>query len=251
MKVVADQHEPIVPSKVVDTIDKLKRKIAEKFAAQFTLLYKTRGEYIASLKDSSCQEAKAARKLKNLSLMYLSKLGESQFEEQAKGQYRNSPNMTETLGVLQAIKNTNTSLFNELMKDFEEKWQGDSLVMDKWFAIHASINRTGCLDDVKSLMSHQSFNFDNPNRLRSLVGTFVMRNPKQFHQESGYRFLGELLARLNDSNPQIAARLITPLLSWRKYESKNQEVMQSVLKDLAELPTLSKDLEEKITKALS
>ncbi len=46
------------------------------------------------------------------------------------------------------------------------------------------------LEIVQHLMEHPSFNFNNPNRLRALVGSFCSQNPSAFHaiDGSGYRF---------------------------------------------------------------
>lgn len=76
------------------------------------------------------------------------------------------------------------------------------------------------LDDVKQAMAHPTFSIRNPNRLRALIGSFAMNNQVQFHAAdgSGYRFLTDLLIELNEVNPQVASRLITPLIQFKRLD---------------------------------
>ena len=93
----------------------------------------------------------------------------------------------------------------------------------------------------------------NPNRIRALIGAFVNNNPVAFHAEdgSGYHFLVEILTELNQKNPQIAARLIDPLIRLKRYGENRQQLMRTALERLLKLDNLSKDLYEKISKALA
>lgn len=67
---------------------------------------------------------------------------------------------------------------------------------------------------------------------------------------SGYQFASEILHTLNESNPQVASRLIDPLLKYRQYDEVRQGLIRAELEKLATLDNLAKDLYEKITKAL-
>ncbi len=70
-----------------------------------------------------------------------------------------------------------------------------------------------------NLLEHPAFDWKNPNKIRSVVGAFAGQNLAAFHNPdgSGYQFLAGQVCRLDDSNPQIAARLVTPLTRWRKF----------------------------------
>ena len=105
---------------------------------------------------------------------------------------------------------------------------------------------------IKASMSHQAFSLKNPNRTRNLVGSFLNMNPVQFHDKSGqgYAFAGEILRELNSSNPQVASRLIDPLLKFRKYDDTRQALIRKELETLKNMDNLAKDLFEKVTKAL-
>ena len=125
--------------------------------------------------------------------------------------------------------------------------------MDNWFRLQATSPAADCLDVVKSLLKHPSFSMQNPNRLRALIGTFSAANPYRFHaiDGSGYTFLREMLDELNHSNPQVASRLITPLLQFKRFDPTRQSLMKQELKRLSARPDLSRDLFEKVSKALA
>ena len=78
-------------------------------------------------------------------------------------------------------------------------------------------------------------------------------NPSAFHAEDGsrYRFLVEMLTDLNTRNPQVASRMIEPLIRLKRYDAHRQALMRQALEQLQGLDKLSGDLYEKITKALN
>ena len=65
----------------------------------------------------------------------------------------------------------------------------------------------------------------------------------------GYRFLRQVVTELNGINPQIAARLLTPLTRWRYYSGR-QELMRAELETLAAVDGLSPDVYEVVSKSL-
>ncbi|EVU11972.1 hypothetical protein D046_7006 [Vibrio parahaemolyticus V-223/04] len=138
------------------------------------------------------------------------------------------------------------------MADYSDKWKHDGLVMDKWFALQGSNPAEDALEKVKATMNHEAFSLKNPNRTRSLIGSFLAANPVRFHDKSGsgYQFAGEILRQLNDSNPQVASRMIDPLLKFRKYDEARQAMIRAELEKLKAMDNLAKDLFEKVTKAL-
>jgi aminopeptidase N len=101
-------------------------------------------------------------------------------------------------------------------------------------------------------MSHNQYTINNPNRVRSVVGSFAFYNVPGFHASdgSGYKFVADYLMRLNKVNPQIAARIITPLTQWQKFDSNRQDAMRHQLLRIADCEGLSNDLYEKISKSL-
>ena len=125
--------------------------------------------------------------------------------------------------------------------------------MDKWFILQATSPAADALSKVRSLLKHRSFTLSNPNRVRSLIGAFASSNPAAFHAEdgSGYQFMVEMLTELNSRNPQVASRLIEPLIRLKRYDAKRQARMRAALEQLKGLENLSGDLYEKIAKALA
>ncbi|KRO91607.1 MAG: hypothetical protein ABS24_03970, partial [SAR92 bacterium BACL26 MAG-121220-bin70] len=67
---------------------------------------------------------------------------------------------------------------------------------------------------------------------------------------SGYEFLTQQILDLNSVNPQIAARLVTPLTRWKKYPEPNRQQMRDALQNIANEPNLVKDVYEIATKSL-
>ncbi|VEB24215.1 aminopeptidase N [Avibacterium volantium] len=196
------------------------------------------------------QQDIALRALRNLCLNYLAytHLGNNLVYKH----YVNANNMTDCLAALSVATKAQLPCRDELLADFEQKWQHDGLVMDKWFTLQATRPDADVLQIVVQLMDHPSFNFNNPNRVRALVGSFASQNPRAFHAAdgSGYRFLTDILIRLNETNPQVASRLIEPLIRFKRYDAQRQTLMKRALERLSEVENLSKDLFEKIEKAL-
>ncbi|MDG2944065.1 aminopeptidase N [Exercitatus varius] len=243
----AELFKTIDPDGIVAVRDFMQRTIAENLRAQLLETYNAiqQEEYRIDIRDI------ALRSLKNICLQYLA------FTETGNlivnKHYLHANNMTDTLAALTAATKAQLGCRENLLRDFEEKWQHDGLVMDKWFALQATRPDSNILELVQHLMLHPSFNFNNPNRLRALVASFANQNLKAFHAAngSGYRFLTDILIKLNETNPQVAARLVEPLIRFNRYDSQRQTLMKRALERLSEVEDLSKDLYEKIDKALN
>ncbi|HHG3229574.1 TPA: aminopeptidase N [Vibrio parahaemolyticus] len=169
-----------------------------------------------------------------------------------KAQYEAANNMTDTIAAMSAANSAQLECREELMADYSDNWKHDGLVMDKWFALQGTNPAEDALEKVKATMNHEAFSLKNPNRTRSLIGSFLAANPVRFHDKSGsgYQFAGEILRQLNDSNPQVASRMIDPLLKFRKYDEARQAMIRAELEKLKAMDNLAKDLFEKVTKAL-
>ena len=166
-------------------------------------------------------------------------------------QYRQADNMTDVSAALAGVVNADRAAGDELLADFYTTWQGDPLVVDKWLTLQATCILPGTLERVKELMKQPAFSMKNPNKVRSLIGAFCS-NQQQFHVEdgSGYSFLGNRIMELDPMNPQIAARMLTPLTMWKRYDSNRQKLMKTELERIAALPGLSGDVSEIVEKSL-
>lgn len=190
------------------------------------------------------------RALRNTCLAYLAYTTKG--NDLVVAQYNTANNMTDTMAAMSAANSAQLACRESLMADYSDKWKHDGLVMDKWFILQGTNPAQNVLDVIKQTMNHEAFSLKNPNRIRSLVGSFLNANPVNFHAKSGegYRFAGEILRELNNSNPQVASRLIDPLLKFRLYDEERQALIKAELEMLKSMDDLARDLFEKVTKAL-
>ena len=123
--------------------------------------------------------------------------------------------------------------------------------MDQWFTVQVSRPQPDVLERVKYLMQHPAFSLKNPNRVRALVGAFA-QNRVNFHRldGQGYQLLADVVIELNRLNPEIAARLITPLTRWQRFDETRQALMRSELERIKQQP-LSSNVYEVVEKALA
>ncbi|WP_338362719.1 aminopeptidase N [uncultured Pseudoalteromonas sp.] len=197
-------------------------------------------------------DAVAIRALKGVCLHYLAKTPSEQVDHFIKDS-AGSSNMTNVLASLSAVVKASHPLTASLLEHFDSQWRHDVLVMDKWFALQAMQTGTDAIEKIKALYEHPNFDYSNPNRVRALIGSFSHFNTSQFHRKDGqgYALLCDLLIKLNAINPQNASRMLTPFMSWKRYDTTRADAMKAQLQRLANLDDLSADLYEKVEKALS
>ncbi|MCB1773276.1 MAG: aminopeptidase N, partial [Gammaproteobacteria bacterium] len=190
------------------------------------------------------------RSLKNRALYYLAAGGAA--DDLCLAQYDRQHNMTDVMAAMALIVDGDHPQRLAVLADFEQRWRGDALVMDKWFAVQASSSRPDTLDRVRELMGHPAFSMRNPNKVRSLIGAFANANPVRFHAAdgSGYAFLRDQVLALDPENPQIAARLLRALSRWNRYDSGRQQAMQAALQAVLDAK-VSKDVYEIAAKSLN
>ena len=95
---------------------------------------------------------------------------------------------------------------------------------------------------MRAILADPGFPRNNPNRLRSLVGSFAA-NPTQFARAdgAGFRFVTEFVADADKRNPQVAARVLTAFRTYRNYEPKRRAEAEAALKTLQEGGGLSRN----------
>lgn len=197
-------------------------------------------------------EAMGRRFLKNVALSYMFYADTEAHVEIALNQFEQADNMTDQLAAFRVLLHNNTSQRRHVTDAFYRQWQQENLVIDKWFSIQAVAILDDTIESVKKLFNHPDFDLKNPNRVRALLGVFCSANPVCFHDTSGegYRLLGEYVERLNALNPQIAAKLLSPLTRWRRFDASAQTLMKAELERLSVLPHLSRDVYELVSKSL-
>ena len=192
------------------------------------------------------------RRLKNCCLAYLVASGEQEYQDLAMAQFGNADNMTDSLSALRSLVHGENPYRREVLESFYKRWRHDSLVLDKWFAIQATAPLPSTLAVVRDLRAHSDFSIKNPNKVRALIGAFAAANPVCFHagDGSGYRFLAEQVLVLDPLNPQVAARMVSPLSRWRRYDEGRRKLMCEELERIAATAALSKDVFEVVSKSL-
>ncbi len=197
--------------------------------------------------------AVAHRRLRNVVLDYLAASGDDAACERCLAQYDDADNMTDALPALALLAEFEAPAAGERLRDFYRRWRGEPLVVDKWFRIQATSRHPATLARVRKLTTHESFDIHNPNRLRALIGAFCQGNQAGFHDPSGegYTLLSEHVIKLDHSNPQIAARLLTPLTRWRRYDEQRAGMMRAELERIAGRPQLSSDVHEVVARSLN
>ena len=198
----------------------------------------------------------AERALKNTALSYLMQPSDTEMVSLCVEQYENASNMTDTMAALVALVNSNARAAqapkDKALNHFYNRWVDESLVIDQWFGVQAACQLPGTLDRVKALMAHEAFDIKVPNRMRALVGQFCMSSLRNFHSDDGegYVFLADRVIELNAINPQMAARILSPLTRWRKLDQNRQQLMQRELNRILEVENISPDVFEIVTKSL-
>jgi aminopeptidase N len=195
----------------------------------------------------------AQRRLANVCLRYLAERGDTAGRALAVDQYETADNMTETIGALGALADATSPERDDLYARFEERWRDEPLVLDKWFALEAVSRRPGTLARVRQLVGHPRFNVKNPNRVRSLVGAFALRNFARFHAAdgSGYAFVADQVLALDPMNPQLAARIAGAFELWKRFDEPRRGRASIELKRIAAAPALSPDVTEIVTRSLA
>ena len=107
------------------------------------------------------------------------------------------------------------------------------------------------MDRVRALMNYRGFSLANPNRVRALIGGFAA-NQTQFNRSdgAGFALLEEVVVFLDPTNPQISARLLTAMRSWRSLEEVRRGQAEAMLRRIAAQPSLSPDVREIVTRSL-
>ncbi len=201
-------------------------------------------------------EGMARRALGNVAFSYLARTLEGPaLEELLQARYAKADNLTDrrtVLGIACRHEGVSNTYRRSLLQDFYTAWKDYALVIDLWFNLQAQSPLIN-IDGLRALEAHPDFDMKNPNRVRSVYAAFGMLNNRKFHaiDGSGYKFLGEAIMKLDALNPQVAARMTTPLTRMGRYDSARQQLMRKELNTLSESPALSKDLYEIVIKSLA
>lgn len=191
------------------------------------------------------------RTLRNVCRAFVLRADPAHIETVAEKYGEMAQNMTHEWGILSAVNGNESDMRNRLLAQFADKFSDDALVMDKYFALVGSSRRSDTLQQVQTALQHPKFSLENPNKARSLIGSFS-RNVPHFHAEdgSGYRFIADKVIEIDRFNPQVAARLVQAFNLCDKLEPHRKNLVKQELQRIRAQEGLSKDVGEIVGKIL-
>jgi aminopeptidase N len=193
------------------------------------------------------------RALKNACLDLIAADGGDAGVALAARQYAAADNMTDRMAALATLSLHDRPERTDALADFYRRYESDPLVIDKWFALQATIPEAATLERVRKLTAHPAFSFSNPNRVRALIGAFAQANQTQFNRADGqgYDFVADAVLALDPRNPQVAARLLGAFKSWRALESGRRGRAEATLRRVAATADLSRDTADIVRRSLA
>ncbi|TNH16731.1 aminopeptidase N [Halomonas sp. BL6] len=244
------EQQPIVD---VDAIHAAREFVRQSLALalrdEFLAVYKAN---VSDAPYAPTPEQMAQRSLKNVALAYLMSIEDDEIVALCEAQFATDHNMTDVRHALTLLVHSDhDDVSAPALKAFGEAWAHDPLVMDQWFTIQVTRPQPDVLERVEYLMQHPAFSMKNPNKVRALIGAFA-QNRINFHRldGKGYALLADAVIELNRLNPEIAARLITPLTRWQRFDETRQQLMRAELERIKREP-LSSNVFEVVEKALA
>ena len=162
-------------------------------------------------------------------------------------------NMTDRLAALGTLALIPGEAREAAFDAFAERYADEPLVLDKWFALQAQIPEPGTLERIERLTGHPAFTMANPNRVRALIGSFAFGNPTQLARRdgAGFKLVADAVAALDPTNPQVAARLLTAVGSWRRLEPDRSARAAEMLNRIKAIPGLSRDVADIVARTLA
>jgi aminopeptidase N len=246
---LADRMDTVDVTAIHAARDLARRAIGQALSDQFRGLYNSLTDPAGYTIDGP---AMGRRSLRNACLSYLVAAGDASAVQLAKAQFDAGQNMTDVLAALGVLSGVDCNERTEALAAFYKAWHGDPLVLDKWFAIQAVSPLPDTVQAVEKLKKHPDFDLRNPNRVRALISSFA-GNQVRFHDASGsgYRIYAETIIALDPANGQVAARMVSPLGQWRRFDAGRQALMKAELQRILDLPGLSRNTFEMASKSIA
>jgi len=193
------------------------------------------------------------RALRNTCLDLLVAMRRADTISLAARQYQAADNMTDRMAALATLSLCDVPERTAALEDFYSRYADDPLIVDKWLTLQATIPEPATLERVKALTQHRAFSFANPNRVRALIHAFALANQKEFNRAdgAGYDFIVDIVLALDRKNPQLAARLVSALKTWRMLEPMRRARAQAALRRVAAASSRSVDVDDIVHRALA
>ena len=248
MSILSQAIKKVDPIILQASLKKCMQEIAKMLQKDLVQQYKSASAHSQSIGKIGM----GARRLMNLCLYYCLHADQSH-ASMAVQQYQQHPKqMTLLMGALQSLNQHACAERDLLMQSFKTTFQNDNLVMDKWFALSATIPASEKIEQLETLTQDPLYRSDNPNCIRSVWLMFAYHQVSGFHAKdgSGYQALSAITAYWDTRNPQLAGQLVQPLLSWEQYDQETAKKMKGYLLELA-TTAQSTDVQELLSKALA
>ena len=224
--------------------DSLYQQVAHMLQDQWATLYKQLP--MQTYEDSA--DARGTRALRNVVLDMALTANVEGAVEWAKQQYDNASCMTERFGALKAMVNHQVEDADAYLADFYKRFQVDDLVIDLWFSVQASANKVSA-NDIQSLLEHEDFDWNTPNRVRSVISAFSSQ-PTALWTKDGLDIYTSVIKKLDDANPVLASRLVQVLARWNTLVEPHRQMAHDKLVDLQK-HTTSKHVLESLESVLN
>jgi aminopeptidase N len=243
------RNQPIEVDGLYGARKRMVQFIAQQLQDDFAKTYKQLADTVNPMATDG--GSMGMRSLKNLSLGYLSAQDDEKALKIAYAQATTAKNMTDRIAGLVILGDTSSPLRDKAFAAFEKRWQKSPTIMDKWLAVQAGAKRKDALKQVKTLMKHPAFDMKNPNRFSALIGVFAGNN-LCFHAKdgSGYRFIADMILKVDALNPHSAAGMAKSFTRWRDYDGARQKLMKAELLRMSKAKKLSANTGEIVTKSL-
>jgi aminopeptidase N len=238
------------PDAVFTARSALRAVVGEHLAGPLFDRYRRPSESGPYRPDAACA---GRRMLRNTCLDLLAATRRADAISLAARQYRAADNMTDRMAALSTLSLCDVPERAAALDDFYARYADDPLIVDKWLTLQATVPESATLDRVKALTNHPAFSFANPNRVRALIHAFALANQKEFNRAdgAGYDFVVDRVLTLDPKNPQLAARLLSALKSWRVLEPARRTRAEAALRRVAAAPSLSPDVSDIVQRALA
>jgi len=244
-----EQASDVDPDVLFDARQALRAEIGSSLGSELDAIHARFSDAGAYAPDAA---SAGRRALRNVALDLLAAADPEKGRSRAVAQFEAASNMTDKLAALATLALLGGHAREEAFARFYAQYAGDPLVIDKWFSLQAMIPEEATTQRVLGLMTHRDFSLANPNRVRALIGAFANGNLTRFHalDGSGYDLLTGVVLEVDPKNPQLSARLLSALRSWRTMESRRRALIEARLKHIVDQENLSADLRDIATRAL-
>ena len=245
---IGDQLLVVDPDAIARAREALRADLAATHAAK----WRENHAKLAAPRFEYTPAAKGARRLRNLSLGYISATNAPDAAALAFRQFSDADNMTDRLAALGTLTNGDADERVAALDIFYQRYRDNPLVLDKWFSTQAFSARADTVETVAALLTHPDYTLNNPNRVRAVIGAFSY-NQRWFHRAdgAGYALLTDQIIALDPINPQTAAKMVPPLGRWRRFDEARQALMRVQLERIAGAKGVSKDVFEQASKSLA